>query len=148
MKLQIFALLLLGLVAAPTWAASCSVTVQGNDMLRFNKSSIQVPKTCDTFTVTLDNVGSMPRSVMGHNVVISTTADEQAVINDGATAGLDDDYVKPNDPRVIANTKLIGGGETTTTTFKVSALKPGVAYSFFCTCPGHASLMKGSIVLS
>ncbi|MCW8807035.1 MAG: azurin [Rhodanobacter sp.] len=148
MKLQIFALMLLGLVAAPTWAATgCSTTVQGNDMLRFNKSSIQVPKTCTTFTVTLDNVGSMPRSVMGHNVVIAPKADEESIINDGATAGLDDDYVKPNDNRVIAHTKLIGGGETASTTFKVSAFKPGVTYSFFCTCPGHASLMRGAIVL-
>jgi azurin len=148
MKLRIFALMLLGLVAAPTWAASCSAKVEGNDMLRFNKSSIEVPKTCTTFTVTLDNVGSMPRSVMGHNVVIAPKADEEAVINDGATAGIDHDYVKPNDDRIIASTKLIGGGETTSTTFKVSALKPGVAYGFFCTCPGHASLMKGSIVVN
>lgn len=149
MKLQILALMLLGLAAAPTWAATnCSTKIEGNDMLRYNKSSIQVPKTCKDFTVTLDNVGSMPRSVMGHNVVIAPKADEDAIINDGFKAGLDHDYVKPNDDRVIASTKLIGGGETTSTTFKVSALKPGVAYSFFCTCPGHASLMKGSIVVN
>lgn len=147
MKLKIFALLLLGLAAAPTWAATCSTTLSGNDALRFDKSSITVPKSCATFTVTLKNDGSMPRDVMGHNVVIAPVADEQAVINDGATAGLDHDYVKPDDAVVVAHTKLIGGGETASTTFKVSALKPGVPYAFFCTCPGHASLMRGTIDL-
>jgi len=147
MKLKIFALLLLCLAAAPTWAATCSTTISGNDALRFNKSTITVPKTCATFTVTLNNEGSMPRSVMGHNVVIAPAADEQTVINDGATAGIDHDYVKPDDADVIAHTKLIGGGETASTTFKVSALKPGVPYAFFCTCPGHASLMRGTIDL-
>jgi azurin len=147
MKLKIFALLLLCLAAAPTWAATCSTTISGNDALRFNKSTITVPKTCATFTVTLENEGSMPRSVMGHNVVIAPAADEQAVISDGATAGIDHDYVKPDDAAVIAYTKLIGGGEEASTTFKVSALKPGVPYTFFCTCPGHASLMHGTIDL-
>jgi azurin len=145
MKLKIFALLLLSLVAAPTWAANCSTNITGNDALRFNKSSITVPKSCDTFTVTLKNVGSMPRSVMGHNVVIAPTADVETVVNDGSAAGIDHDYVKPNDADVIASTKLIGGGETASTTFKVAALKAGVPYTFFCTCPGHASLMRGTI---
>ncbi len=147
MKLKIFALLLLGLAAAPTWAATCSTTVTGNDALRFNKSTITIPKACAKFTVTLKNEGSMPRSVMGHNVVIAPAADEQAVISDGAAAGIDHDYVKPNDAAVVAYTKLIGGGEQASTTFKVSALKPGVPYAFFCTCPGHASLMHGTIEL-
>lgn len=147
MKLKIFALLLLCLAAAPTWAATCSTTITGNDALRYDKSSITVPKACTTFTVTLKNVGSMPRSVMGHNVVIAPAADVDTVINDGATAGLDHDYVKPNDADVIASTKLIGGGDSASTTFKVAALKPGVPYEFFCTCPGHASLMRGKIEL-
>jgi azurin len=134
MKLKIFALLLLCLAAAPTWAATCSTTITGNDALRYDKS-------------TLKNVGSMPRSVMGHNVVIAAAADEQAVINDGAIAGIDHDYVKPNDANVIANTTVIGGDDTASTTFKVSALKAGTAYEFFCTCPGHASLMRGKIEL-
>lgn len=147
MKLKIFALLLLCLAVAPTWAATCSTTITGNDALRYDKSTITVPKSCATFTVTLKNVGSMPRSVMGHNVVIAPAADEQAVINDGAIAGIDHDYVKPNDANVIANTTVIGGDDTASTTFNVSALKAGTPYEFFCTCPGHASLMRGKIEL-
>lgn len=147
MKLQIIALMLLGIVSTPIFATNCAVNIEGNDAMRFNKSTIEIPKTCPSFTINLANTGSMPASVMGHNVVISAKSDEQAVINDGATAGLADNYVKPDDKRVIASTKMIGGGEKTSTTFKVSDLKDEVPYVFYCTSPGHASLMHGTIVL-
>lgn len=32
-------------------------------------------------------------------------------------------------------------------TFKVSALKAGEAYEFFCLFPNHAALMKGTLTL-
>ena len=84
---------------------------------------------------------------MGHNVVITATDVFQAVANDGLKAGLPGNYVPPNDKRVIASTKLIGGGESASTTFPGSALKPGGAYTFFCSAPGHWSLMRGQLVV-
>ena len=113
MKRQWFALALLGLLAAPTWAAtSCSTTVEANDAMQFNQKSIEVPKTCKQFTVTLKHTGKLPKVAMGHNWVLSHSADEAGVIADGAAAGLDSNYVKPNDTRVVAHTKVIGGGQT------------------------------------
>ncbi len=113
MKRQWFALALLGLVAAPTWAASsCSTTVEANDAMQFNTSAITVPKTCKQFTVTLKHTGKLPKAAMGHNWVLTTAADQPGVLGDGSAAGLDNNYVKPNDTRVIAHTKVIGGGET------------------------------------
>ncbi|HEY8683885.1 MAG TPA: hypothetical protein VIM06_12000 [Rhodanobacter sp.] len=32
-------------------------------------------------------------------------------------------------------------------TFKLSALKAGESYVFFCSFPGHAALMKGTLSL-
>lgn len=140
------ALVLLGLVAAPSWAATaCSTTIEGNDAMQFNKTSIEVPKTCKEFTVTLKHTGKLPKAAMGHNWVLTATADEAGVLGDGAAAGLDSNYVKPNDSRVIAHTKMIGGGESDSTTFQVAALKPGDTYVFFCSFPGHAALMKGTV---
>jgi azurin len=125
MKRRLFAVALLALVAAPSWAAS----------------------SCST-TVTLKHVGKLPKAAMGHNIVIAATADEQGVLADGGKAGLENNYVKPGDNRVIAHTKVIGGGEADSATFKVAALKPGQDYSFFCSFPGHAALMKGTVSLA
>ena len=61
---------------------------------------------------------------------------------------LDKAYVKPGDARVIAHTKVIGGGETDSVSFDVSKLKAGDSYAWFCSFPGHASIMKGTLTLS
>jgi azurin len=45
---------------------------------------------------------------------------------------------------VIAFTKIVGGGQTTSVKFPASKLKKGEAYSFFCSFPGHYSIMRGT----
>ena len=44
---------------------------------------------------------------------------------------------------MLAHTKIVGGGQTTSITFPTSALTKGGAYTFFCSFPGHSSIMKG-----
>jgi azurin len=85
--------------------------------------------------------------MMGHNVVIASTEDYQAVVNGGMKAGLTADFVDSSDNRVIAHTKIIGGGEKTSVTFPGGRLKPGGDYKFFCTSPGHVSLMRGQVIV-
>lgn len=148
MLFRLSVLAALGLLSTPLWAAPCATTVEANDAMQFNVSNINVPKTCKTFTVTLKHTGKLPRSVMGHDWVLTTAADEAAVVTDGAKAGLDNDYVKPGDPRVIAHTKVIGGGETTSVSFRPSALKAGKDYVFFCSFPGHSTVMHGTVTLT
>ncbi len=138
---------LLSVMAAPALAAQCDVTIEGNDAMQFNTKEIVVDKTCDEFTVNLVHVGKLPKAAMGHNVVISKTADKQAVANDATTAGPANDYIKPNDNRVIAHTKLLGGGEKDSVTFKTSALEAGGDYSFFGSCPGLWAIMTGKVVV-
>ena len=93
-------------------------------------------------------VGKLPKAAMGHNWVLSKASDAQGVAADGIPAGLDKAYVKPGDARVIAHTKVIGGGETDSVSFDVSKLKAGDSYAWFCSFPGHASIMKGTLTLS
>ena len=52
------------------------------------------------------------------------------------------------DKRVIAHTKLLGGGESDAVTFPVASLKAGEAYTYFCSFPGHSALMKGTLALA
>lgn len=140
-------LALLGLASTPLLAAECAVDVESNDQMTFNTQAISVSKSCKTFTVNLKHTGSLPKTAMGHNWVLSKTADMPGVATDGISAGPDASYLKAGDERVIAHTDLIGGGESTSVTFDVSKLAAGEDYSFFCSFPGHYSLMKGSLAL-
>ena len=81
---------------------------------------------------------------MGHNWVLAKASDMAGVTGDGMGAGLPSDYLKKGDTRVIAHTKVVGGGQSDTVKFSTSLLKKGEAYSFFCTFPGHSALMKGA----
>lgn len=125
--------------------ANCSTEIEGNDAMQFNVGSIVVPASCADFTINLKHVGKMAVGAMGHNVVIAKSADLQAVVTAGMSAGLAADHIKAGDTRVIAHTKLIGGGESTSVSFPVSKIKTDGPFSFFCSFPGHSSLMKGTI---
>lgn len=139
---------LLGLASTPLLAAECAVDVESTDQMTFNTQAISVSKSCKTFTVNLKHTGSLPKTAMGHNWVLSKTADMPGIATDGIPAGPDASYLKAGDERVIAHTDLIGGGESTSVTFDVSTLAAGEDYSFFCSFPGHYSLMKGSLTLA
>ena len=132
-------------LAAPAFAADCSVQIEGNDAMQFNTKNIDVPKSCKDFTVTLKHVGKLSKTSMGHNWVLSKASDAAAVAKDGIAAGLAAEYVKAGDARVIAHTKVVGGGESDSVKLDVSKLAAGESYEFFCTFPGHIAMMKGTL---
>lgn len=125
--------------------ADCATEVEGNDAMQFNVGSIAIPASCTNFKITLKHSGTMPVGAMGHNVVIAAASDMQVIEADGIAAGAANDYVKPGDTRVIAHTKLVGGGESDSVSFPVDKLRAGGPYEFFCSFPGHATVMKGTI---
>jgi azurin len=129
-------------------ADECSFTLNSNDAMQFDQKAIVVNKTCKEFTLNLVHTGKLPKTVMGHNWVLAKTDEAKAVSSDGMAAGADKDYVKPDDARVIAHTKLIGGGESTSVSFPVSKLAAGTAYTYFCSFPGHIAIMQGSLTLA
>jgi azurin len=63
------------------------------------------------------------------------------------SAGPTNNYVDPSDKRVIAHTKVVGGGESTSVTFPMSALKAGESYTYECTFPGHNGVMIGKLTI-
>lgn len=144
---RIAALLLLAGLAGPAMAAQCEAEIEANDAIQFNKKSIEVPKDCKKFTLKLKHSGKLPKASMGHNWVVSKTADVQGVANDGIAAGLDKEYLKPGDARVLAHTKVIGGGESDSVTFDTGWLKPDGDYTYFCSFPGHSTAMRGKLTL-
>ncbi|WP_326543933.1 azurin [Pseudorhodoferax sp.] len=136
------------LAAGSAIAGPCDLEIESNDAMKFNKDSLAVPASCKKVTLKLVHTGKMPKVAMGHNWVLVKTADMQAVATDGIPAGADKGYLKPGDARVLAATKLIGGGESDTISFDTTKLKAGEAYSFFCSFPGHVGLMKGTFALT
>ncbi|MEO5629728.1 MAG: azurin [Thermomonas sp.] len=123
----------------------CATEIEGSDAMQYNVGSITVPASCTEFKITFKHAGQMPVAAMGHNVVITKAADMQAVAADGIGAGINADYIKPGDARVIAHTKLVGGGETTSVSFPISKIQGAGPYEFFCSFPGHSTIMKGTI---
>lgn len=132
-------------IATPAEAAGkvCKLEIAGNDLMQYDKKEMTAAADCAEIEVTLKHTGKLPAAAMGHNWVLVKTADLTAVANAGIAAGLKNDHVPPNDKRVIAHTKVIGGGQVTTVKFPASALKKGEAYSYVCTFPGHSAIMKG-----
>ena len=138
---------LLTIASAQVMAADCKVTVDSTDQMSFSTKAIEIDKSCKTFTVELTHSGNLPKNVMGHNLVISKEADMQPIATDGLSAGIDKDYLKEGDARIIAHTKVIGAKETDSVTFDVSKLDANEKYGFFCSFPGHISMMKGTVTL-
>jgi azurin len=114
--------------------------------MQFDKKELKVGADCTEVELTLKHSGTLAAATMGHNWVLTKTADLQAVATDGMAATLKNNYLKAGDKRVIAHTKVIGGGESTKVKFATSALTKGGDYSFFCSFPGHSGLMKGKLV--
>ncbi|MGZ9708277.1 azurin [Pseudomonas sp. GNP013] len=144
---KIVAVSLLTLASGQLLAAECAVTVDSTDQMSFNTQEITIDKSCKTFTVELTHSGNLPKNVMGHNWVLTSAADMQPVASEGMAAGIDKSYLKEGDARIIAHTKIIGAGEKDSVTFDVSKLAAGTDYAFFCSFPGHISMMKGTVVV-
>jgi len=137
----------LALASTGAFAANCEVTVNSTDMMTFESKAIEISKSCKQFTVHLKHTGQLAKNVMGHNLVIAKTADMQPIATESLAQGVDKDYLKADDPRILAHTKMIGGGEQDSVTFEVGKLSANEPYSFFCTFPGHVALMNGAVTL-
>ena len=136
--------------AAATPAAAggeCEAVIVSDDAMKFDPKEIQVKSSCKQYKITLKHEGKMPKSAMGHNVVVSKAADKDGILADGQAAGEANNYVKAGDERVIAHTKLLSGGEQDSVTFDVSKLAKGEAYEYYCSFPGHYATMNGKLTL-
>jgi azurin len=120
------------------------LTIEGNDLMQFDKKRMTV-RPGQMVRLTLRHTGQLPAQAMGHNVVILEQGED--VFEFGADVGqaggsLDNDYLPVSvRDRVVAFTKLIGGGETTTVEFRAPQ-EPG-EYPFLCSFPGHFGQMNG-----
>jgi azurin len=123
--------------------AACNFDIEVGDSLVFSINEISVETTCETVNITLSHTGNLPVEAMGHNWVLSKESEYQAIAMAGMSTGVVGNYLPDGDERIIAATKLIGGGEETSLSFSIANLDSSQAYAFFCSFPGHWGVMKG-----
>ena len=129
-------------------AERCAARLTVADTLSFDRTSLTVSRACPRFTVRLDHVGKLPTQAMGHSWVLVQAADAAAVAADGLAAGPTKDNLAPRDPRVLAATRVIGPGESTSVDLPLGTLRVGERYTYVCTFPGHHALMQGSLTVT
>lgn len=145
---SLIALALLGAAGMAQAAGNCSVALNGNDAMQFDLKEATVSASCPTITIELTHTGKLPAAAMGHNVVVSTTTDMAGVTRDAVKAGVANNYLPKGDARVIAATTLVGGGQKTKIAFPGKKLTAGGDYSFYCSFPGHYTMMKGKLIVT
>lgn len=128
-------------------ANECEVSISAGDGMSFNTRTMDIPMSCEQFTVNFEHTGRLPKGGMGHNWVMTQSSDVQAVVAAGTVAGIANNYLPADDSRVVAATPLLGGGEKASVTFETSLLSADSSYTFFCSFPGHSAMMRGSVNL-
>lgn len=139
---------------APLSGKVCKLHIKGTNDLKFvevkgnaeiPRKSMKISKDCDVIEVTLES-GSMDKSVMGHNWVISSTQDMKEILAEAARIGVSKDYLSET-TKIIANTKMLGSHQKDTITMPASLFKEGERYNYYCTFPGHNNTMRGDFIL-
>lgn len=145
-RLKLFGAAALLLAGGIAHADPCKLNIEVSDQLRFNLREMVVPAQCTDVEVSLKHSGRLPAKVMGHDWVLAKESDVSSIVNAGMNAGFAHGYLPLNDKRIIAATVLVGGGESAVVNFSTGLLQSGVRYAFFCTSPGHSSVMRGTFV--
>lgn len=123
-----------------------AIEITANDQIKFSTNEIRA-KAGEVLTVTLVNVGTMPKMSMGHNwVLLKEAKDVDAFVNDAAMAAATDYIPAARKEAVYAHTKMLGPKERDAVTFNAPQ-KPG-RYPFLCSFPGHYQVgMKGDLIV-
>jgi azurin len=132
--------------AGDTPASGREIEITGNDTMKFSMTEIRA-KAGESLTVTLVNIGSMPKFSMGHNwVLLKKDTDFAAFVEEAAQAPTTDYIPQGRKNDILAHTKLLGPKQTDSVTFQ--APKEAGRYVFLCSFPGHFQVgMKGELIV-
>lgn len=120
-----------------------SITLSATDQMHYDKSEIKVHEG-QVVVLTLNHVGTLPISSMGHNFVLLKQGTVLADFASKAMDAADNDYIPADSENVIAHTIVIGGGGSTSITFAAPAKG---SYDYICSFPGHYAMMKGKFIV-
>jgi len=132
--------------AAVPATAGRAIEITANDQMKYSINEMRASPG-ELLSVTLINVGKMPKMAMGHNwILLRQGTDPLAYVSAGAAAAATD-YEPPSlANQVIVSTHLLGPGERQTVTFNAPS-EPG-EYTYVCSFPGHFQVgMKGILIV-
>lgn len=133
-----------GLVSNASAQKQVELVLESTDAMQFTKKELKV-KAGQSVKLTLKHTGKLAKAAMGHNFVLLAQGTDVAAFGQKAAQARDTDYIpKSEASKILAHTKLIGGGESTTVEFK--APKKGT-YTYICSFPGHYALMQGKLIV-
>jgi len=114
-------------------------------MMKFDVANIDAAPG-QKVTVTLTNIGTLPKAAMAHNFVLLKAGTDVTVFATAAMTHAETGYLPPEMAgNVIVATRLLGPGESDTVRFTAPAA--GV-YDFICSFPGHALVgMRGTLTV-
>lgn len=123
-----------------------NVEMTGDDDTKFNVASFEV-KSGQLVTLTLKNIGELPKEAMAHNWVLLERGANAARLVQAGEEHPESDYITAEYARrVLAKTKLLGPGESDSVTF-TAPYDPG-PYEYICTFPEHYGRgMKGTMTV-
>ena len=120
------------------------IQISGNDLMRYSKNKFTVGAG-QKVKLEFKNIGKLPKAAMGHNIVILKKGiDVLGFCNEALKFPNEDYFPKTKKNEVIANTKLLGPGESDIVYF-VAPSKGD--YDFVCSFPGHFAMMKGKMTV-
>lgn len=135
---------MVGFVSNVQAQKAVELVLESTDAMQFTKKELKV-KAGQTVKLTLKHTGKLAKAAMGHNFVLLAAGTNVADFGQKAAQARDTEYIpKSEASKIIAHTKLIGGGESTTIEFK--APKKGT-YTYICSFPGHYALMQGKFIV-
>jgi len=120
------------------------IELTGDDDMRFNRKRFVV-LAGEPVTLRFENVGELPKEVMGHNVVVLEPSADVEAFGRAAAQAAESDYIPTGGERaeeIVAHTALLGPGQSDTIEFTLE--EPG-AYPFLCSFTAHFRLMRGVI---
>jgi azurin len=146
----------LALLAVVIAAVGCSkaqepesklIEITGNDEMKFDVTSFEV-KPGQKMTLTLTNIGELPKEAMAHNWILLEKGTDAAKLVAAGADHPESDYIPADQAtHVLARTKLLGPDESENITF-TAPIEPG-PYDYICSFPDHyAGGMKGIMTVT
>ncbi len=118
-------------------------TATGATEFKYDKDTLEAAAGSKIKLTFTNNTAT--KDEVGHNWVLVKPGQEDSVLANAKEAGDARDWLKPNDPGIIAHTKLIEGGKGDAIAFDAPA---SGTYTYLCTFPDrYAAGMKGILTI-
>ena len=103
--------------------AAGEIVFEVGDLIKYNITRFEVAAGSKV-KIILKHTGSLPKEAMGHNIVILKPGNDMMAFATAAITARETDFIPANlKGQILANSSLVGGGQTTTLEFTAPAAR-------------------------